>query len=1219
MLKRTHRTILPFALMLALLALLAGCSQLTQAPPAEAAEEVTETPSEPRFDGAIVTAATTEGTTFSCGGIGEKPCGVDTRFFWENGNLFADRGLKATGFKILPDISFNANAVFNLDKVNITNIKTLMEVDLPAMEARITNLSASDFVTYYCIPPLIAQGGECWVIPPFTVTGYTGTLTGDVCVPYADLDIWPLPDANCTIRHDGTKGVEVPLPDFNKSGWQVAADFGLLIERLGAEFAQLPDVITGLPSAPANPLSGYTAESFNPITFFSDLESFKKLFTDNPYLGFFEDLYNDFFNPPGVVVNDTRSQQAAIDFQGTWEYWALTRQRELSKWEPLNWTQSIDTHNAYNNKADGYMLANQVYSMTDQLNMGVRSLSLDIHWFNDHLRLCHGKDDQMGCAAVDRFYANGMKEIGNWLRANPTEVIVIGFEDYAGDHDAYVNDPIASYLVDANGDSVVYKPTGTGNPAFWPSLQDLRDAGKQVLLFSDDTHGGEWIWTPPDNPFNSAREKHFYLTDDAYQPNGEAPPEFTGGAYSCWSYWGPTATEHFDFSRALAEVGESDPRDNKDAHFTTIYEARSLLDPADPTGLLDEGDVAALTACQISFVSLDFFQAKEQTSEGNCVGEPYCRTPDKRVAAMIWSWDKDDRGTHGSAVRLNGSNGRWASADPSSLHRFACAKPRDGDPSTWEDNVHGDWKITVGSGAWSQGGQQCLEEYGDDGYVFSVPFIGWQNEQLKLANTDGANLWLNHVKKIDAWVVNRQPVAQAGADALADEGAMVTFDGSASSDPDGDTLTYQWDFGDGHTATGEKPTHTYADNGTYTVTLIVDDGYAGAARDTATVTVANVAPSVAAGSDLTVVEGTSFTLTPVTFSDPGFDCPTCDPATVETFTATIDWGEGTTEATQLTSTTGSAGVSTTGSVSGGHTYGDDGSYTVTVTVCDDDNAAGTCGANTLTVTVTNVAPTQTLDVSTAATFLSGEQAFVGRRGTELAFDASSTDPGSDDLTFDWTFAPSATTMTHLRYNDGSGADPYPSPGGTYPFATTDTATPTFDAPGTYVVEVETTDDDGGESGEASMSLIVTDSRECTLGRAFWAQQFSNRGPQEIDDARLDGYLEVVRLASGFFGVGNLGSAADAAALLDPKGGGGPARLAQQNALAAWLNFASGAVLWNQTISRLDQPFYQAMTDIEATLVDANAKNSDYAASSRAATHINVSSRQRSACNDAGTP
>lgn len=52
----------------------------------------------------------------------------------------------------------------------------------------------------------------------------------------------------------------------------------------------------------------------------------------------------------------------------------------------------------------------------------------------------------------------------------------------------------------------------------------------------------------------------------------------------------------------------------------------------------------------------------------------------------------------------------------------------------------------------------------------------------------------------------------------------VFFDGSGSSDPDGDSIAYGWDFGDGVTGTGETTTHTYTVEGTYTVILTVNDG-----------------------------------------------------------------------------------------------------------------------------------------------------------------------------------------------------------------------------------------------------------------------------------------------------------------------------------------------------------------------------------------------------------
>jgi serine protease len=52
----------------------------------------------------------------------------------------------------------------------------------------------------------------------------------------------------------------------------------------------------------------------------------------------------------------------------------------------------------------------------------------------------------------------------------------------------------------------------------------------------------------------------------------------------------------------------------------------------------------------------------------------------------------------------------------------------------------------------------------------------------------------------------------------------VTFDGRGSSDPDGGAIqSWDWDFGDGSTGTGETAMHTYASTGTFDVQLTVTD------------------------------------------------------------------------------------------------------------------------------------------------------------------------------------------------------------------------------------------------------------------------------------------------------------------------------------------------------------------------------------------------------------
>lgn len=69
---------------------------------------------------------------------------------------------------------------------------------------------------------------------------------------------------------------------------------------------------------------------------------------------------------------------------------------------------------------------------------------------------------------------------------------------------------------------------------------------------------------------------------------------------------------------------------------------------------------------------------------------------------------------------------------------------------------------------------------------------------------------------------NHPPVAVVGGPYSSDSGS-VSFDGSQSSDPDDDAITFAWDFGDGATGSGRTPSHTYALDGDYNVSLVVKD------------------------------------------------------------------------------------------------------------------------------------------------------------------------------------------------------------------------------------------------------------------------------------------------------------------------------------------------------------------------------------------------------------
>jgi len=83
-------------------------------------------------------------------------------------------------------------------------------------------------------------------------------------------------------------------------------------------------------------------------------------------------------------------------------------------------------------------------------------------------------------------------------------------------------------------------------------------------------------------------------------------------------------------------------------------------------------------------------------------------------------------------------------------------------------------------------------------------------------DTDTASVYISYGE-------NDPPVAKAAIPSNGDTGKIITFSSEGTIDPDGDKLSYFWDFGDGTNSIEKNPTHIYKKSGTYLVTLKVSD------------------------------------------------------------------------------------------------------------------------------------------------------------------------------------------------------------------------------------------------------------------------------------------------------------------------------------------------------------------------------------------------------------
>jgi hypothetical protein len=390
-------------------------------------------------------------------------------------------------------------------------------------------------------------------------------------------------------------------------------------------------------------------------------------------------------------VNDTR-ESIPVD---NWPSRALRLQRELQADLPFHKMTVLNSHNAFNSKNDRYDVSdwsNQKFSITDQLNMGVRSLSLDVHWAYNALRLCHsGEQDwikwaghAVACSPTDRPFHQIIEELAHWMRRpeNRNEVVFLDMELYTDGRDADLEKVMSKYLGDLwlhpSEFNKLKKPDGT-----WPTLNDIRktgSTGRRVVGFLN--YGSNNVFGESFKVENKDENaKNFDAATCSFgQPPVPMYPTILGGKVR----YGVT----------------------EDSTTYPFYESGRTR-----VGVITTAMLRGLTECNVTAISLDQISLE-------------------KIQAAVWSWDigQPDNVNDEDCTEMWG-NGRWNDVRCDATWAYACYN------STTKT-----WNLTSRAGAWQNGSSVCEREF--PGSQFSVPRNGYENKRLADI-AKGRRVWLN--------------------------------------------------------------------------------------------------------------------------------------------------------------------------------------------------------------------------------------------------------------------------------------------------------------------------------------------------------------------------------------------------------------------------------------------------------------------------------------------
>eukprot|EP00644_Phytophthora_capsici_P009427 jgi/Phyca11/15416/fgenesh1_pg.PHYCAscaffold_13_\ len=428
-------------------------------------------------------------------------------------------------------------------------------------------------------------------------------------------------------------------------------------------------------------------------------------------------------------VTCTQVCEAGTALIEPWVARAITYQRNLSFAESLCYAEIPATHNSvitqargYGNRdqlfnaklnasnADSYMrTSNQFLSLTDQLDLGVRFLELDVHYFASSLRNAHCSDfgiafvddaasalvtslgsvldasgedstvqwgsELVGClpsisgirADEQRLHNDSLAEIATWLSDHPEELIVI-YTEIGEELSTYSQiDALLELYTRTFGD-VLFSPSNfddAGGDWNGFTLQELISQGKQVIL----------VATP------EANDQMFYMRE-LCAGWADVPSISTGSA---GTFFGETMNAG-TVVRAFKSV----------LHYATLTEAALgggsvELDTASEPGHVNASTLPVFVDAGVNVLAPDGLDGAI-------------------MAAMVWSWAENEPDVAtATAVQLSAADGRWYGvADTSSISHVACVS----------SSSRTTWTVVAQ-------GSSC-----SDGYTTGAPRLAVENSAL---------------------------------------------------------------------------------------------------------------------------------------------------------------------------------------------------------------------------------------------------------------------------------------------------------------------------------------------------------------------------------------------------------------------------------------------------------------------------------------------------------